>query len=592
MAQRAHWRGSGGDLLLAIAVALVMAAAWSARAWPMLSALHLPDTDDVMRLQQIRDWLAGQAFDDLSQHRLGAQGLAMHWSRLPDLVPAAIIYKLAPLMGTARAELVAVILWPTLLFAAALFLVASIARRIDPGSARTAVIVAAIGYPATTLFLPGRIDHHGFQVVLLLVIVRALMAGAGRASGAIVAVAACSSIVIGLETAPLLATAGVVIWLGWARGGDCGRMLAFGLTFGLLLGFASIVFSGAAWTFPACDSFTRRAWIVAQSVGFAPVLLGLAGRAMPSPRHRIAVSGLVALALAALLAPVAKGCLAPYGGVDPLLAQLWLAQVAEAQPLLAAAWADAIGYAGVMAVGLVASLWCWNRRPGQTGWGLILLFQLTALAIAFAQLRGAYVGAILAAPGLAAVIGMARRLGTPWLAGAWLGSAGIVYPIAAQALPMIPSLDQGVGQHAAVARRASGPACTAPQVMQRIAALPRGTIIAPLDFGAYAIAATPHRLIAAPYHRNNAGNLASYRFFLSTPARSRAIAQIVEADYVVFCASAFAELGRGITDDRRRLIGLLRAGGHPSWLRPIGQVPDGALIFAIEPRLSQAPFAR
>lgn len=592
MGQRAHWRGSGGDLLLAIAVAVVMAAAWSARAWPMLSVLHLPDTDDVMRLQQIRDWLAGQAFEDLSQHRLGAQGLAMHWSRLPDLVPAAIILKLTPVIGAARAELVAVILWPTLLFAAALFLVASIARRLDPGSARTAVIVAAIGYPATTLFLPGRIDHHGFQVVLLLVIVRALMAGAGRVSGAIVAVAACASIVIGLETAPFLAMAGVVIWVGWARGSDRGRMLTFGLTFGLLLGFASIVFSGAAWAFPACDGFTRRAWIVAQSVGFAPVLLGLAGRAMPSPRHRIAVSGLVALALAALLAPVAKGCLAPYGGVDPLLAQLWLARVAEAQPLLAAPRVDAIGYAGVMAVGLIASLWCWNRRPGQTGWGMILLFQLTALAIAFTQLRGAYVGAILAAPGLAAVIGMARRLGTPWLAGAWLGSAGIVYPIAAQALPMIPTLDQGVVQHAAVARRANGPGCTAPQVMQRIAALPRGTIIAPIDFGAYAIAATPHRLIAAPYHRNNAGNLASYRFFLSTPARSRAIAQSVGADYVVLCAGEFVEFGGGIADDRRRLIGLLRAGGHPSWLRPIGQLPDGSLIFAIEPRLSQAPFAR
>ena len=81
------WR----DAALASAIALLLSAVWAIRDWTALSALHLPDTDDVVRLQQIRDWLGGQAFGDLAQHRLGLGGVEMHWSRLPDLAPAAII---------------------------------------------------------------------------------------------------------------------------------------------------------------------------------------------------------------------------------------------------------------------------------------------------------------------------------------------------------------------------------------------------------------------------------------------------------------------------------------------------------------------
>src|SRR5688572_18941590 len=104
------------DALVAILLACVLAAAWAFWDWHQLSALRLPDADDVMRLQQIRDWLGGQRFNDLSQHRLGeAPGLAMHWSRLPDLAPGAIIALLTPWFGAYRAELVAVLTWPTLL---------------------------------------------------------------------------------------------------------------------------------------------------------------------------------------------------------------------------------------------------------------------------------------------------------------------------------------------------------------------------------------------------------------------------------------------------------------------------------------------
>src|SRR3546814_21064812 len=50
-------------LWLACAVWLV------AQKWAAINGLGLPDTDDNLRLQQVRDWLAGQAWFDLRQHR-------------------------------------------------------------------------------------------------------------------------------------------------------------------------------------------------------------------------------------------------------------------------------------------------------------------------------------------------------------------------------------------------------------------------------------------------------------------------------------------------------------------------------------------
>ncbi len=68
----------------------------------MLLLLNLPvatdyvggDNDDVMRLVQIRDLLAGQSWFDLTQYRLGLDGgTLMHWSRLIDL-PIAVLIRL------------------------------------------------------------------------------------------------------------------------------------------------------------------------------------------------------------------------------------------------------------------------------------------------------------------------------------------------------------------------------------------------------------------------------------------------------------------------------------------------------------------
>ena len=42
------------------------------------------DTDDALRMVQVRAWLAGQGWYDLTAHGIGPDGLAMHWTRVVE----------------------------------------------------------------------------------------------------------------------------------------------------------------------------------------------------------------------------------------------------------------------------------------------------------------------------------------------------------------------------------------------------------------------------------------------------------------------------------------------------------------------------
>lgn len=512
------------DHLLALALALLFTLAWTLRDWANLGILHLPDTDDAVRLQQIRDWLAGQRFADLTQYRLGDGGIAMHWSRLADLVPAGLIALLTPLVGRHAAEVAAVIVWPGLLFAAALLLIGRIAR-VMAVSAPTAIVIAALAFPASALFLPGRIDHHGLQLVLLLALVAAMLHRREPASGTAIGLAIVASLVVGVETAPFLALGIGLTTLGWVanRPGATAQLRATGIALAAALLAARLVFASDAFAYPACDGFTQPVWNAGLVAAAGLLALAVLGRYSAARGARLGLALAVGALSGVAMVWVAPACLSPYGGVDPALAARWLARVGEAQPMFAAHPAVVIGQCGLMLAGIVAGLLALHRTR-DSGWATLLVFSVGALAISLWQLRGANAGALLAAPALAWLVGTARARGAIALAGAWLVSAGILYPLAGQAIvPPPPSPQPGPGD------------CAAPEQLAALARLPRGRIAGPIDLGAWGAAATRHGFLAAPYHRNNAGNAAAFAILDGPRARALATARAFRVDYVAAC---------------------------------------------------------
>ena len=91
--------------------------------WSNVLDRRFPDPDDAMRLLQVRDWLAGQSWFDVTQYRLNLPfGAPMHWSRLVDLPIAAVILLFRPIFGADGGETAALIIVPLLTLGAAMLL--------------------------------------------------------------------------------------------------------------------------------------------------------------------------------------------------------------------------------------------------------------------------------------------------------------------------------------------------------------------------------------------------------------------------------------------------------------------------------------
>ena len=137
------------DALLALAIAVLLSISWGVADWARLRHMLLPDPDDMVRLAQVRDWLAGQASNDWTQYRMAPPaGSPMHWSRVNDFGIAVIILALTPMLGQHYAELTAALLYPGLLFACALLLSARIGRRLwGAGGGPVAAVLTALAYP-------------------------------------------------------------------------------------------------------------------------------------------------------------------------------------------------------------------------------------------------------------------------------------------------------------------------------------------------------------------------------------------------------------------------------------------------------------
>ena len=76
-------------------MAVLLLACWLAVAaymlydrWDAIRIFALGDTDDNMRMMQVRAWLSGQGWYDLRQYRLNPPGgFSIHWSRLMPITP-------------------------------------------------------------------------------------------------------------------------------------------------------------------------------------------------------------------------------------------------------------------------------------------------------------------------------------------------------------------------------------------------------------------------------------------------------------------------------------------------------------------------
>lgn len=561
------------DLSLALLLALILSVGWAIHDWPRLSRMLLPDSDDMMRLAQVRDWLAGQGFNDWTQYRMAPpHGSPMHWSRVNDFGIAGLILAATPFVGRAHAELFAVLAYPALLFACAIFLSARIGRRLwQPGGGPIAALLTALAYPGTTVFIPGRIDHHALQVVLIQLLVLALMRAPTLASGAIAGLATAVSLVVGLETAPQLAALLGVMALFWVVGGCAERMRLAG--FAAVLALATLVFltflRPTLWSAVYCDAFTPASSTGTMLVAGAFGVLGALSPRLATWQLRLASGAILGVAVLGAAVVLYPSCInGPYGAVDPFLRRAFLPFIDEANGLFRQPGiARMVSIGALVAAACVAAVWAMirERRRWAELLPLVAVVGVSALVMLF-QVRGAYIGAPLAAPLLAGWVVAARQrksLQAPMVILAWLAGAGMAY------VQVAPYLELAFSRAPTEAGKPTPRmVCSGGGAWAQIDRFPPGATMASTTLAAYLIGATHHSTVGAGYHRNNDGNMAMYRFFLSPPDRARAIGRLWNTHYVAFCPGDFSEID--VTHVYpHSLATQLQSGRPPAWLVPL-----------------------
>ena len=560
-------------------------------------ATGIANSDDLMRLVEVRDLLAGQSWFDLHQYRLGLEGgTLMHWSRLVDAPIAAIVMAVTALTGDAAlGEAAAKIVWPALtLFFAMAALMTACARTGNAAGRLPVAVVGAIALWTTGAFGPGALDHHNIQIALSLWLLVLLLPGSRPVlAHGFAGLVAVLMIAIGMEVMPYVALAGLYVTMRFALGYTSpAELRAFG---GAIAGSALAVFlatvAPANWSYDACDAFSSFHLAVGGMAGVGLVAASFAP-GMVVRFGALAVLGVVVAAVVALAFP---HCLAnPLAGLDPRLKTFWLEGVIETRSL-ADLWAeDPFQIVGLYGMALcafaVSALSLWRGGPLPRAQAVVFLsFLAMGIAVTTWQQRGFIFAAGFAILPLGFWIvrlrdAMPARRGLSdslRLAAVWAISLNLVWWMAgAQAANLFASAPTLQQQAASVSARDY---CYTADLYAPLADEPAGVVLGATDIGAMILLHTHHRAVAGPYHRDTAGNLLLIDAMLSDPDAARTKLAAHGVTLIADCLNG-ADGFDFIAAAPNGLQAALRSDELPGWLEPVSAtVGEPLILYRVRP---------
>jgi hypothetical protein len=560
-------------LLIALAWLLAMlqlvAQHWASTAHALL------DTDDAMRLVQMRDFIAGQSWYDLHQARLNPPaGYDSHWSRLIDAGLAGLLWMFGRVFDPAMAERLMRTIWPMLWLLPTMGGAAAIAWRIAGREAAViALLLGTLGLQAFSQFRPGRIDHHNVQIALSLLLVAATvwsdrMRWAAATAGLVTALA----LAIGLECLPYLIVCGIAFALRYVadpEAGDTMRHYGIALAAGAVLTFFAVV-GPLHWTQGHCDAIGINwvALMVAAGLGLA-----FAGRcAIAAWRSRLVLALTVGAISVSLFIAIEPRCLrGPFAHVDASLWPTWLDHVPEMQPLfreMTQSPLTTVGIAAFPALAAIAAIFMLRDGARWCDFGVltaIAAFAAAALSMV-AMIKGyayaTWLGIPLVATLALRLFALLRLTRLPARA-----AVGLLFTPALVSLGAVAIAD--AASFGRAENNASGRGgCRATASYADLARLPPGLVAGTVELGPFLLALTPHEALAAPYHRDGEGVAAAHAIFAAPPDEAR---RLVADKYVTYVAACGQTGPYGLSRAQRAasLWSKLEAGEPPAWLEQL-----------------------
>jgi hypothetical protein len=535
----------------------------------------LGDTDDATRMIEVRAWMSGASWFDLTLPRFdGADPLVSHWSRLIDAPLAVLLSGFEIFLPADEAELVVRALWPLLVFWAFVYLMA---REVEICGGRAAALIS-IPLTVTCIigivqFLPGRIDHHNAMILCAVIGILQLARSfddprAGWSAGVLLGLGtAIGYEALALTAASLGAAALYGVLPNRSLLGPSRAAVAFAATLAVAL---AITTAPVQMFTSHCDVLSMNLVLLAASGA-----IGVSVVAAMEDRFSLIVKlALLALAGAAglsLYAAAQPACLAgPFGEVDPELFPVWLGSVSETQSIFSLG--SQLPTLGGMALAyFAAGLYCGLklvRTDRDDAVRFLMLALLIALPLSFWQIKLLPYATFLPVPLLA--VGLAQP---PQSAKAPASRRRTLVTLAAT-LILVAVAGWLVMRMSAPSstrvKEALKPVqdCQSTAAVSALAPLAPGLALADVNLGPYIVALSKLDVLSAPYHRLGKSIIEANRILLASPDEAERRLRADGVRYVVTCDGLDSTTPRGEvpTDALQKL---LFAGKPPAFLESV-----------------------
>ena len=595
-----HDRVPGRRWLTPVSVALVvwciLGALLIAFNWPRIVTLDLPDTDDAMRMVQVRDLMAGQSWWNLMQYRLNPAGggVLMHWSRFVDAPIVAGIWLLKPFFGQSMAETIVLVLWPPIM-GAILSVVCALGYRNLPDRRFAYLIpffLVNLGF-VVAQFRPLHVDHHGWQILLAMVMMWQAIRPPSWQAGVLAGLAAAMLLAISIEGLPITAVFAGLAGVRWALHGapeDRQRLCGYMASLGIFAAFFQFLTRGpdglvGMW----CDSLSAP-YIDALLVAGAATVAATYVRATRLVRFALlgAAAVLAALVLLWVEPQCAKG---PFAALDPIVVRLWYSIILEGQPLWAWPAHDILYVLVPSLLGFLGTLGGWRESrtaDDRRRWTTIFVALTGATLLSIVVMRSVSTAHIFALPGC---VWLSVRA---WTAARSMRSAGLRILATASTVASLPLLASVIVVSALSwvipsiktepTEEAAGqePHCLTPRTVAILNRFKPETVLAPLDLGPQILFWTHHNVVATGHHRNAEAMADTLWAFTSEPSKAEAYVRKTKTSLVIFCDAVDFETYR--KDNPKGLAAMLKRGQAPEWLEPLafGRA-EGLSVWRVKP---------
>ncbi|HEX3423589.1 MAG TPA: AcrB/AcrD/AcrF family protein [Sphingomicrobium sp.] len=570
-----HWKW------IVVLVWLVVCGWFIFQKWNDIRFFGLSDTDDNMRIMQVRALLHGQGWYDLRDYRMNPPfGANIHWSRLVDLPIAGLILALRPFLGGAGAERWAVAIAPLIPYLLLLYSLALTARRlIHPLAYPLAFLAILFAGSTNGMFMPERIDHHNWQLALLAFSMAGIADPKPVRGGLVLGITSALSLAIGLEMIIYLALAGAAMVLFWVHDLDeTDRLRAYSLSLvgGIAIGF--VLFASYDDRGAVCDALSPV--YVSDALLGGALMYGLAWLSPGDWRRRLALAFIAGVVIAGFHAGTWPQCLQKPEHISPEAERLWMSYVKEARPVYRHGWRIATLILTLPITGGIGWLvLAWVRRREPDIFKRILAVAAPALAASLLLLWQTRTGP---AAQMMASVGAAALVWTLWpvfwkskypairAAGA---SLALVVGIGAAVPAVVDLIPEGKATPYEASIGQANNLCASLWGLHPVAIQPKGLVFTFVDLGPRLIVLTHHDAITGPYHRNWRQIVDVMNAWRGSADRAhQIIVDKYHSNYVLSCPRSstttifMSEVPKGF-------YGQLERGQVPKWLQPV-QLPE------------------